>query len=84
MTGVIYFTVITFLLALAIVLLNNYLFSKKSKVDLLEQSLPGYNCGACGYGSCSGMSEALLKDKDAINKCKFVKNKDEILKILGG
>ena len=83
MIGVIYFTLITLILSIAIVLLNHYLFNTKSKVDEIEKALPGYNCGACGYGSCSGMSEALLKDKNAINKCKLLKNKEEILKLLG-
>ncbi|CCY45592.1 putative uncharacterized protein [Clostridium sp. CAG:1193] len=44
--------------------------------------LPGYNCGACGYGSCVGMANALLKEKNAINKCKIAKNKEEIIKYL--
>ena len=45
--------------------------------------LPGYNCGACGFGSCSGMMHALMKDKNAINKCRICKNKEEIIKFLG-
>ena len=84
MTGVIYFTLITFVLALLIVILNNILFKRKTKVDKIEEMLPGYNCGACGFGSCSGMASELLKNKDAINKCKIAKNKEEILKYLGG
>ena len=82
MTGVLLFTLITLILSISIVLLNKYLFNEKSKVDEIEKSLPGYNCGACGYGSCSGMAEALLKDKDAINKCRLTKSKEEILKLL--
>lgn len=83
MIGVIYFTVITFVLSVTIVLLNSYLFKRKTKADKILETLPGYNCGACGFGSCTGMSNELLKNKDAINKCKLIKNKEEILKILG-
>ena len=82
MIGIIYFTLITLILAILIVFLNNFLFKRKSKVDLLTELLPGYNCGACGFGSCSGMSEEILKDKDAMNKCRLIKNKEEILKFL--
>lgn len=82
MIGVICFTLITFVLSLLIVLLNDYLFKRKSKSDELVSLLPGYNCGACGFGSCMGMSNELLKDKDAMSKCKFIKNKEEILEFL--
>jgi len=82
MIGVICFTIITFVLSLLIVLLNEYLFKRKSKSDKLLELLPGYNCGGCGYGSCTGMSTELLKDKSVIVKCKLIKNKEEILKYL--
>ena len=47
MSGVIYFTIIAFVLSLIIVILNNILFSK-NKEDEIVKMLPGYNCGACG------------------------------------
>lgn len=84
MIGVLIFTAITFVFALLIVLLNNYLFKRKNKIDKLLELLPGYNCGSCGYGSCTGMASELQNNKDAINKCKFVQNKEEILKYLEG
>jgi len=82
MKGVMYFTIITFLLSLIIVLLNSILSKKKTKSEMILELLPGVNCGVCGYGSCSGMSKAILKDKSAIEKCKVLKNKEEILKLL--
>ena len=82
MIGIIYFTIITFVLSVIIVLLNSFLFKRKSKVDLLTELLPGYNCGACGFGSCSGMSEEILKDEKAMDKCRLIKNKEEIMKFL--
>ena len=80
-SGVIYFTIIAFVLSLIIVILNNILFSK-NKEDEIVKMLPGYNCGACGYGSCVGIANELLKEKNAINKCKIAKNKEEIIKYL--
>lgn len=83
MIGVIYFTLITFLLSILIVVLNNLLFNGNNKEEEIVKLLPGYNCGACGFGSCSGMAKELLKNKNNISKCKIVKNKEEIFKCLG-
>lgn len=83
MIGVICFTIIACVLSIVITILNNYLF-KNNKEDEILKMLPGYNCGVCGFGSCSGMMHALMKDKNAINKCRVCKNKEEIIKFLGG
>ena len=82
MIGVICLTIIARVLSIVITILNNYLF-KNNKEDEILKMLPGYNCGACGFGSCSGMMHALMKDKNAINKCRVCKNKEEIIKFLG-
>lgn len=46
-------------------------FSVKEDPRLLEilGSLPGVNCGACGYAGCRGFAEALLAGKVDILKC---------------
>lgn len=82
MIGVIYFTIIACVLSIVITILNNYLFKNNKEEEILKM-LPGYNCGACGFGSCSGMMHALMKDKNAINKCRVCKEKEEIIKFLG-
>mgnify|MGYP004462521039 FL=1 len=82
MIGVIYFTIIACVLSIVITILNNCLFKNNKEEEILKM-LPGYNCGACGFGSCSGMMHALMKDKNAINKCRVCKNKKEIIKFLG-
>jgi len=40
--------------------------------------LPGYNCGACGFGSCDGMAKAMLENVDNYKKCKPLRG--ELLK----
>lgn len=35
-----------------------------------EKLLPNYNCGACGYNTCKGMSEAMIIDPINYKKCK--------------
>ena len=81
MIGVLIFTITALILSIIIVILNSLLFNNKT--EELIKLLPGYNCGGCGYGSCSGMADELLKNKDAIEKCKMCKNKEEIYKYLG-
>ena len=83
MIGVISFALIALILGTLIVFLNEYLFNTDNDVKKIEEMLPGYNCWTCGFGSCKGMAEAIIKDKEAINKCRILKNKDEILKYMG-
>ena len=46
---------------------------RDKRVEELEKRLPGYNCGACGHGSCKGMAEAILEDHDEYHKCRILK-----------
>jgi len=68
--GIIIFTLIGLILSTVIVLVDNH-FNKEN--DEILNKLPGYNCGACGFGSCQGMQEAILNDKENYKKCKFIK-----------
>ena len=83
MQGVIYFTLIAFTLSILIVILNTKLNHKNEKEQIISKMLPGYNCGACGYASCSMMAKEIINDKKTIEKCRLVKNKDEILTVVG-
>ncbi|MBU0935467.1 MAG: RnfABCDGE type electron transport complex subunit B [Spirochaetes bacterium] len=42
---------------------------KDPKVEAVENSLPGVNCGACGYPGCPGYAEAVAKGEAPVNKC---------------
>ncbi len=53
-----------------LIFLNAKLNVKDRKKEEIEKRLPGYNCGACGFGSCMGMVEAILKDKESYLKCR--------------
>lgn len=72
MIGIIIFTVTGLILSIPLVLIDNKYKEEKD----LEKYLPGYNCGACGFGSCAGMKEAILKDKENYKKCKFIKSEE--------
>ena len=44
---------------------------KDPLTESLEDSLPGLNCGSCGYAGCSGYAENLASRKEEdISKCK--------------
>ena len=50
---------------------------KKVPIDVGQQnrilmSLPGYNCGICGYGRCDEFAGALLRKRAQLNKCRFM------------
>ncbi len=38
-------------------------------VDEIEDLLPGANCGACGFGGCRAMAEALVEGKADLGRC---------------
>ena len=75
---------LSLLLGILVTIFSKILYVKEdTRIEEVTKMLPGYNCGACGFGSCSGMMHALMKDKNAINKCRVCKNKEEIIKFLG-
>ena len=39
------------------------------RLDLLNEALPGANCGGCGYAGCSGYAEAVLNGEAPIGLC---------------
>ena len=68
MKGIIISTSIAFILGIVLYVLDKC-FNQKKKKDYLKY-LPGYNCGACGYGSCAGMEKAMQEDVMNYKKCK--------------
>ncbi len=76
--------ILAFLFGSILIFLNHKLNSGEEKKEEILKRLPGYNCGACGYGSCAGMVEAILKDKEAYQKCRPMRKeaKEEIEKYL--
>lgn len=77
MIGILVLTITAVILGIILVLVNDE--------DEILKHLPGLNCGACGFGSCKGMAEAIKKDKMNYLKCKPLrgKKKEELEEILG-
>jgi len=41
------------------------------RLEAVEQRLPGYNCGACGYPGCAGFAEGIMEGEvDKLSMCK--------------
>lgn len=40
------------------------------RYDLIYNTLPNFNCGACGYPGCAGMTEGLLAGEAKPEQCK--------------
>lgn len=78
MIGILIFTVIAFVCGTILVFADEKLNKKQNKVKQFLKRLPGYNCGACGFGSCEGMAEAMKEEIDNYKKCKPLRG--ELLK----
>ena len=63
---------------------KKFYMEKDNKLDEILNMLPGYNCGACGKAGCSGLADAILIDKEEVNKCKPMKKeqREKILEFL--
>jgi len=40
-----------------------------SRIERIVNILPGINCGACGYGSCRALAEAIVQGKSSLDSC---------------
>lgn len=68
MIGIFILTITGFIMSVILVFLNS-LFKETKSEDYLKL-LPGYNCNSCGFGSCKGMSEAMVQNVNNYKKCK--------------
>lgn len=66
MIGIIFITSFALLASIILVIFNK----QENKAEEYLKRLPGYNCGACGFGGCKGMSEAMLEDVNNYKKCR--------------
>ena len=67
---IIVMTLTSFVIAVFIVLVDNKLKEEEKEIKEIENLLPGLNCGSCGFGTCKGMAEKILENKENYIKCK--------------
>ena len=70
MIGILILTVTAFILGLILVVTDLLINKKDPQEEEYLKRLPGYNCGSCGYGSCSGMAKAMCKNTECYKKCR--------------
>jgi Na+-translocating ferredoxin:NAD+ oxidoreductase RNF subunit RnfB len=73
------------LFSVIIAILEYYIAKHKREEIDYTNYLPGYNCGACGYGSCKGLADELKHNPAAYIKCRPLKGDDkkELESVLG-
>lgn len=77
MLGIIILTGTSFILSIIITIVS-ILTDKKTNLNESEilNLLPGYNCGACGFGSCKGMASTISNDGiNSYKSCPILKGK---------
>ena len=60
--------IIGILLGFALMVFGN---ESNETVDRIERSLPGYNCGACGYAGCHELACAIARGEESPERCKI-------------
>ena len=70
MIGIVIMTLVALILGSILVLTDIKINSGKKDEEEFLKRLPGYNCGACGYGSCSGMACEMCKNIEAYKNCR--------------
>ena len=70
MIGVLIITFTALILGIILVLTDLFINKKSSNEEEYLKRLPGYNCGACGYGSCAGMASEMCKNIEAYKNCR--------------
>ena len=81
MVGILIITGVAFVISIIIVIIDNKLHVGPDYIKDVERALPGYNCGACGYGSCHGMATKINEDISCYHKCRMLKDDSELKKV---
>lgn len=70
---------IGFVLGLLINIVSKYFHVEEDhRIEKIEEMLPKYNCGACGYAGCHDMAIGLLNKKSIVSQCKPIKEEAKI------
>lgn len=70
MLGILIFTGIAFVIGIILSLTNYYLNKEDDRIAEVLHLLPGYNCGACGFGGCHGMATNIVTKSANPHRCR--------------
>ncbi len=63
-------TLLGLLLGIGLAVASKKLAVKKDeRIIIVEEALPGANCGACGYAGCAAYAEAIVNDGAPVDLC---------------
>ena len=70
--------VIAIILGVGLAIANKYFFVvEDDREQKIEEILPGYNCGACGYVGCEALAKAILDGEvKCVKACKVIHEAD--------
>ncbi|MBT3274784.1 MAG: RnfABCDGE type electron transport complex subunit B [Spirochaetales bacterium] len=59
------------LLGLGLYVASKFFAVKKdTRIQLVEEALPGLNCGACGFAGCESYADAIVNSNENLDLCK--------------
>ncbi|HHT38088.1 MAG TPA: electron transporter RnfB [Mollicutes bacterium] len=70
MQGIIIFTIISFFVGVVLAITNKTMNKEDKRIAEVTNLLPGYNCGACGFGGCADMAFNIIEENVDIKRCK--------------
>lgn len=73
MIGILIITIVALIFGILLVNLDSIFPKNTSKI---EELLPGYNCGACGYNGCSDLADAIFENPNLYSKCRVLKGEN--------
>jgi len=73
MIGIVVITLTSLILSVVISVVYQYINRYSQDIKNVELLLPGYNCNACGFGTCQNMAEKAFIDSYNIVRCRFLK-----------
>ncbi|MEG0283520.1 MAG: (Fe-S)-binding protein [Erysipelotrichales bacterium] len=44
-----------------------------SRIEKVNELLPQFNCGACGFPGCMGLAESIIAEEGRVSDCKPIK-----------
>lgn len=74
------------ILGLALAFASKYFAVKiDSRIPMIQEKLPGANCGGCGYTGCSALAEAIVKGEAKTSACIVADEEvsESVAKIMG-
>ena len=80
MIGILILTLVAFVFSIILVNIDKNVDNIKE----IKDKLPGYNCGACGCGTCEGLATMINENPEMYKKCRILKGEklEELKKYL--